>query len=213
VNLKVLSALALAGACALDGAAWGQTATSQTVSASPAQHVSGDAPAPVQPVVSPDMQTAVASTCCKVAALTPIELEILTPASSKTSTQGQQIRIRTIERISVGGTVVIPEGTEGFAEVIQVSHGAFGGKAGELVIGAPYLMLGNQRIGLKRFGYGRTSGRDETGAATIATAFIGLPGMLIGGGNIDIAGGTRAHAVVTTETFIPVQPPVISSKE
>jgi hypothetical protein len=211
VNLKVVSALALVGACAFNGAAWAQTVAAQRDS--PSQQVAGDAPEPLQQIASPDAQTIVAPPCCKLAALTPIELEILTPASSKTSTQGQQIRIRTIERISVDGKVVIPEGTEGFAEVIQVSHGAFGGKAGELVIGAPYLMLGGQRVGLKRFGYGPTNGRDQTGAAMIATAFIGLPGMLIGGGNIDISSGARAHAVVTTDTFIPTQPPVISSKE
>ena len=180
-------------ACALDTAAIGQVPVSPSTPAATPEIVTSES-------------TQVSIPCCKIAALTPVELEIVTRASSKTSRQGDQIRIRVIERVSVNGKVVVPEGTEGFAEVIQSSHGGFGGKAGELVIGAPYLMMGNKRVGLKRFGYGRSSGRDQTSEAMIATAFIGLPGMLIGGGNISVASGTRAHAVVTTETFIPVQP-------
>ncbi|WP_156029747.1 hypothetical protein [Sphingomonas sp. URHD0057] len=142
----------------------------------------------------------------KLAALTPVELEIVTAASSKTSHQGEQIRIRVAASVSVDGMVVLPAGTEGFAEVIQVSHGAFGGKAGELVLGAPYVMLDGQKIGLKRFGYGPSSGRDRFGQAMVATAVIGVAGMFIGGGNIDIASGTRANAVVTTDTIIHAQP-------
>jgi hypothetical protein len=102
-------------------------------------------------------------------ALTPIKLEVVTAASSKTSVEGQKIAIRVAEPISIGAQVLVPTGTEGFVEVIQVSRGHMGGKAGEFVIGAPYLMLGSQRIGLKRLRYGPTSGADRSGQTVVAT--------------------------------------------
>ena len=205
--LKILSALALAGACALEGAAGAQDAVPLVQPSASAQPTPLAAtPAAGQQTVAADQPAAVPAPCCKLAALTPVELEILTPASSKTSYQGQPIHIRVVDAISADGKVLIPAGTEGSAEVVQVSRGAFGGKAGELVIGAPYLMLAGQRIGLKRLLYGSVSGKDRFGQAVVATAVIGIAGMLFSGGNIDIASGTRANAVVTTDTLISVQP-------
>ena len=166
-----------------------------------------DAQTPAQAAeAQPAPATMQADPCCKLAALTPVELEILTPASTKTSTEGQEIRIRVAQPVKAGDKVVIPSGTEGFAQVVQVSRGKLGGKAGELVIGAPYLNLGGQRINLKRLRYGSASGKDRTQQAVIATAVVGLVGMFVSGGNVDIASGTRANAVVTTDTLIPVQP-------
>jgi hypothetical protein len=196
VNLKMLSAGALLAACTLTSAARSQDVM-QPMPQTGAETATDAADAVPQPPVAAER---------KLPALTPVELEIITAASSKTSHQGDQIRIRVAAGVSVDGMVVLPAGTEGFAEVIQVSHGAFGGKAGELVLGAPYVMLDGQKIGLKRFGYGPSSGRDRFGQAMVATALVGVAGMFIGGGNIDIASGTRANAVVTTDTIIHAQP-------
>jgi hypothetical protein len=211
VNLKFLSALALGGLCALESAAWCQTPATDTKAVPSIPAPVAATPASAQPIAA--AETPVTQPCCKVPALTPVEFEILTPASSKTSHQGEQIRIRVIEAVRVDGQIVVPAGTEGYAEVIQASRGAFGGKAGELVIGAPYLLLGSQRIDLKRFRYGPASGRDQTQTAMIvALAAGGIFGIMVGGGNIDVASGARAHAVLTRDTVIPVQPQV-STKE
>ena len=144
--------------------------------------------------------------CCKIAALTPIELEIVTAASSKTTAIGDKIELRVLQPVSVDGRVVIPAGTQGFAEVIQASKARIGGKAGELSMGLPYLMLNGQRIGLKRFAYGPSSGADRAGQVIVATALVGIAGMFISGGNIDVHSGARANAVIITDTFVPVQP-------
>ena len=80
------------------------------------------------------------------------------------------------------------------------------GKAGELVLGLPYLEFRGERVALKRFRYGASSGRGNDMAAVIATTAIGLPGLLISGGNVHIAPGTRANAVVTSDTFLELQP-------
>ena len=198
------SAVALLLLCASEQAAWCQTASSPASGSSTQNSVLTPAAA-VQPGAAP-AEVAPDAACCRLAALTPVELEILTPASSKTSRQGEEVRIRVIQNVpSTDGKIVIPTGTEGAAEVVQVSRGAFGGKAGELVIGAPYLMLSGQRIGLKRLTYGPSSGKGRTGEAMFATAVIGIAGILVSGGNIDIASGTRASAVVTTDTTVAAQ--------
>jgi hypothetical protein len=106
----------------------------------------------------------------------------------------------------VDGRVVIPAGTNGYAEVIQVSHRSVGGKPGELTLGQPYLTLRGQRIGLKRLRFGWTSPADRTQQAEIAMALIGIAGGLFTGGSVDIKSGTHANAVLTADTFIPVQP-------
>ena len=216
---KLLSAAALVAACALDTAAFAEQPETQQSAATPnpptaisdADVVKQSLPAP--PSATTTETPLVSPPCCKLAALMPVDLEIVTAASSKTSRQGEQIEIRVVEPVSVDGHVVLPAGTTGYAEVIQVSHRAIGGKPGELTLGLPYLTLAGQRIGLKRLRFGRSSGADRTQQATIAMALIGLAGGLITGGSVDIPSGTRVNAVLTTDTFIPVQPESASKKE
>jgi hypothetical protein len=213
VSTSFVSAVALVAAYALSpvaGSAQPSTIARQPIAApaaplpqTPQADAKATVQAPVQPAETPAVQ---ADPCCKLAALTPVELEILTPASTKTSAEGQEIRIRVAEPVKAGDRVVIPSGTEGLAQIIQVSRGKLGGKAGELVIGAPYLNLAGQRINLKRLRYGSASGKDRTQQAAIATAVVGLVGMFVSGGNVDIASGTRANAVITTDTLVPGQP-------
>ena len=159
-------------------------------------------PTRVQQPASTEMAVP-AAPCCQLPALTPIELDILTPASSRSSVVGQVIKLRVAAPVVVNGQTLIPAGTEGRAEVIQVSRSALGGKAGELVIGAPVVTLDGQTISLKRFRYGPSNGKGNDTASMIATAVIGLPGMFISGGNVDIPYGARANAVVTRDTMVP----------
>jgi hypothetical protein len=150
---------------------------------------------PPQPAAAP---------CCTIPALTPVELEIMTPASSKTSRQGEEIQIRLVEPIIIDGKTIVPAGITGTAVVIQASPGGLGGKAGELVIGMPYLKMGNQQIGLKRLRYGPATGRGRDTAALAAVVAIGLPGLLISGGRVEIKSGTRANAMVSSDTTVQV---------
>jgi len=141
--------------------------------------------------------------CCKLLALTPVELEIMEPASSRTSQIGQKVRIRTAAPLTVDGQTILPAGTEGFAEVIQASKARMMGKGGELVLGLPYLEFNGQRIPLKRMRYGPSTGKGNDTVTAVAVATVGLAGLLISGGNIDVMKGARANAVVTTDTFVP----------
>ena len=140
--------------------------------------------------------------CCAIPALTVVELEFIDAASSRTSASGDVVKIRLAEPLTIDGRVVVPAGTAGAAEVIQASKARMMGKAGELTLAARYLEVEGVKIPLKRFQFGRSSGRSNTTETMIATALIGLPGLLISGGNIDVAAGARANAVVARETFI-----------
>ena len=200
---SVVGAAALAGACVLPTAAFGQDAAlGQPTSI---------ATAAADPASDPD--PAISSECCTIPALTVVELEFVDPASSRSSKTGDKIALRLAEPVMVDGRTVIPAGTRGFAEVIQASKGRMMGKAGELTLGLPYLELDGRRISLKRLRYGRSQGSDPSGtlttlnvAAAAALPIASTALIFISGGNVDIASGAPAHAVVTTETSIPVAP-------
>jgi hypothetical protein len=154
-----------------------------------------------------------APSCCKLAALTPVELEFVDSASSRTSKSGEQVALKLAEPLVVDGRTVAPIGAKVVAEVIQASKAGMMGKAGELTFAARYLEIGAQRVPLKRFGFGRTQGSDPTGtlqvlnlaaAAALPVASVAL--IFVSGGNVDIKTGARAHAVVSTETLVPSHP-------
>jgi hypothetical protein len=135
-----------------------------------------------------------------VTAGTIIDLEFVDTASSKTSKSGQLLNLRTVD--DVRGTqneLLVPKGSKVVAEVIQASPARIMGKAGELTPAARWIKLDGETIPLKRFRFGQSSGKDNAGTAMIATALIGLPGMFISGGNVDVAPGARANAVVVRD--------------
>lgn len=146
-----------------------------------------------------------------VKALTKVDLEFADAASSKTSKSGDIVRMRTsVDVLDDGGTILIPKGSPATAEIIQASPGRMMGKAGELTLAARFIELGGRKIPLKRFAFGRSSGKDNNSATFIATAVIGLPGLLISGGNVDIAAGAPANAVVVSDTDLAETAPANS---
>jgi hypothetical protein len=182
VKIKKLGAVALMYSCACGGPAVAQNPP--------------PAAAAAEAVTKPE------ASIIAIPALTVVELEFIDSASSRTSASGDVVKIRLAEPLTVDGKVVVPAGTAGAAEVIQASKARMMGKAGELTLAARYLEIQGVKIPLKRFQFGRSSGRSNTTETMIATALIGLPGLLISGGNIDVAAGARAKAVVARETFV-----------
>jgi hypothetical protein len=189
--LRLRFTLAFASTCLSASSAVSQT-TDQ-----PSETVSTLSATDVTIQVAPELPP-----CCKLPALTVVELEILDDASSRTSTVGQKLRIRVAEPVKVEGRELIPAGTHGFAEVIQASKARMMGKAGELVIGMPYLELRGQQISLKRLRYGPSTGKGNDTLTTVAVAAVGIAGLLISGGNIDVSSGTRVNAIVSSDTLI-----------
>jgi hypothetical protein len=147
--------------------------------------------------------------CCTVPALTAVEVEIVDPASSRTSKPGDLIAIQLSQPIVVQGHIVAAAGTRGVAEVIQASKARMLGKAGELTLAARFLEVDGTRIPLKRLAYGRSQGSDPAGAVTAlgAAAAATMPVastalIFISGGNIEIKSGAPATAVVAQDTLI-----------
>jgi hypothetical protein len=148
-----------------------------------------------------------------VPALTPIDLEFVDPASSRSSKSGDLVTLRLTQPLLIDGHMIAPAGTKAVAEVIQASKSGLMGKAGELTFAARYVEIGTTRVPLKRFGYGRTQGTDPSGtlntlnvAAAAAMPIASVALIFVSGGNVDIKSGAPAHAVVATDTFVPSNP-------
>jgi hypothetical protein len=170
-----------------------------------------------QPVVAPEpvaaTETIVPATR-SLKALTKVDLEFVDTASSRSSKSGDLVRMRTSADVQdASGIVLISKGSPAVAEIIQASPGRMMGKAGELTLAARYIEVGDRKIPLKRFAFGRSSGKDNNSATFIATAVIGLPGLLISGGNVDIAVGAPAYAVVVSDTEFAEAAPATSSPQ
>lgn len=171
------------------------------VQAAPPAEPARAEPAPIEAVAPAPGPATAAEPPRVIAAGTIIDLEFAEAASSKTAKSGQTVSLRTVD--DVRGTfneLLIPRGSRVVAEVIQASPARMMGKAGELTLAARFVEVDGQQVPLKRFRFGNATGKDNQGTAMIATALIGLPGMFISGGNIDVAAGARANATVTRDT-------------
>lgn len=157
--------------------------------------------------------TAPTPACCEIPALTPVELEFVDPASSRTAKAGEIVALQLAEPLVIDGRTIASRGAKAVAEVIQASKAGMMGKAGELTFAARYIEIANAHVPLKRFGYGRSQGSDPSGTLTainVATAAVlpiaSVALIFVSGGNVDIKTGARAHAVVATATHVPSNP-------
>lgn len=200
MSLSGWSAIALGLSCVLSTAAGGQTSSPSTT------HVPNSPPPAVTPAITP-------APCCKLPALTPVELQFVDAASSRTSKPGEMVALKLAEPLTIDGRVVAPAGSHAMAEIIQASKSSLMGKAGELTFAARWVEINGARVPLKRFGFGRSQGNDPSGtllalntAAAVALPVAAVALIFVSGGNVDIKAGARAHAVVAAETFVPSNP-------
>lgn len=159
---------------------------------------------PVQPVPS-SLITGPA-----IPALTPVSVRILAPLGSKSSTTGEFFPIELAAAIVVDGREVTPAGARGEGEVVHAKPAGGGGAAGELVLAARYVMLGERRLRLRSLRLS-LAGKDAIGkvgafgaAAAVSPVPLGLLGFAIAGRNVEIPSGTIA-AAKTAEAF-PLEP-------
>ncbi len=149
-------------------------------------------------------QVATNDPCCILAANTIVEIEITQPVGSKISKTLDAFTFRVAEPVLVDGQILIPAGAEGVGEVVHAARAGFGGHAGELILAARYVTLGDIRVPLRRFRYGSSHGESHEGSATLAALAVSpVLGLLINGSEITLTPGTRAHASVATDTRLP----------
>lgn len=134
--------------------------------------------------------------------LTPVSIEIGTLLGTKISTSGDRFVIRLTEAIVIDGRQVVPAGVEGEGEVIHAKKGGGMGSAGELVLAARYLNVDGRQLPLRSMKF-VALGKDNIGTSTALGIALGLPGLLVSGGNTEVPVGTRASAM-TREDFIIV---------
>ncbi|URW76231.1 hypothetical protein M9980_03120 [Sphingomonas donggukensis] len=153
--------------------------------------------------------TAVAPACDRctlIPALTPVTLEVLAPLGSKTSKSGDTFPIRLAEAIVIDGAEAVPAGTTGMGEVVHAKASGGSGAAGELVLAARYLEVGDKRLRLRSMHLSPNgkSKIDTVNTLSVATAAVApalsVIGFLIRGAQTTVPQGTIVEAK-TAEAF------------
>ena len=117
----------------------------------------------------------------KVPAMTPVLLRLGTEITSNKNKPGDTFPIFIAEDVRIGDVLVIPAGTEGLGEVVHAAKSGMGGKAGELILAARFVRVGDQQVRLRSFGVAG-AGRDHTDDALAASFFLGPLGLAVHGG-------------------------------
>lgn len=166
----------------------------QTASAQPASAPTLASPPPPAPQTSPPGVI--------IPAGTPVVIELVDTLKASTSKEGQQFRLRLAEPLVVGGQTVVPAGAEGGGEVVEAKGPGLGGRPAVLILAARYLVSDGVRIPLGHLRYGST-GQDNTNLSLAVSIAVGLPGALVGGGDVKAPAGMRAAARVTSDVALP----------
>jgi hypothetical protein len=173
------------------------TPQSEILSATPADESSQVQSALTQAETAADTEPAQ----IMIAAGTPVELELRADISSKINKTGEWFDLALAAPLRINDVEILPAGTPGRGQIVHAAKGGFGGGSGELLLAARYLTVGNQQIPLRKF---RLSGRgsDNMAEAMIINAAVPIVGLLVSGGNITIASGTKSTAIVSAETTL-----------
>ncbi len=127
-----------------------------------------------------------------VPALTPVIVRLDEEISSKTSKSGDRFKITVAEDVRVGESVVIPAGSVGEGEVVHAAKRGAGGKAGELIVMARFVRIGDNEIRLRSFALG-AAGRDKSVDSLAASLVFGPFGLIQKGGEAYLHAGVHWH--------------------
>jgi hypothetical protein len=151
--------------------------------------------------------------CCTVPARTPVVIEITDTVNSKANHSRDAFAFRLAEPLMMAGRVLVPAGTPGVGEVVHAARARAMGKAGELILAARHLQLGETRIMLRSLRIGAQQGRDSSGTVTTMNVVaagtipaLSLVAFVIAGGEVNVPAGTRAQAQTAAEIVLaPVE--------
>jgi hypothetical protein len=140
-----------------------------------------------------------------VPALTPVVIRLDEVISSNKHKPGDRFMITVAEDVRVGEVIVIPAGSSGEGEVIHAAKSGAGGKAGELILAARFVRVGETELRLRSFALGAV-GRDRTDDA-LATGIVAGPfAMFVRGGVVVVPQGTLGTAKTALEFHLPAVP-------
>lgn len=139
-----------------------------------------------------------------IPALTPVDLRVEESLISNTAKIGQEFDIVLASPVFLPGGLAIPAGTPGRGWVIHASKSAIGGKAGELLLGARYLKIGDFQIPLRSMKIGSPQGKDNTGLSMGLSMTIGIAGVFVSGGKAKVDSGMHAYAKTAVDAPVPI---------
>jgi hypothetical protein len=137
-----------------------------------------------------------------VPALTPVAVRLEELISSNKNKIGDHFRITVAEDVRVGEALVIPAGSAGEGEVIHAAKSGAGGKAGELILAARYVRVGDVEVRLRSFALG-VVGKDQAANSLAASMIIGPFAMFVKGGVITVPPATLGIAKTALEFKLP----------
>lgn len=136
---------------------------------------------------------------------TTVMIQLDAAVSSRTATRGDMFPISLAEPVRLGETEIIPAGIAGEGQVVHSAGTGFGGRAGELIVAARYLMWGDRRIPLRGMRIS-TAGRNNTAEAIALGQLIPLGGFLVTGTSVDLPVGQIAVARFAEDVPIGERP-------
>jgi len=142
-----------------------------------------------------------------VAAGTPVAIELAELVSSKTHKRGDNFALRLALPILLDGKVVVPAGTTGVGQVVDAAASGPLGRPAKLLLAARYLDFNGGQIPLRGLQLGR-AGKDksDTVMAVSFAPYVGVLGLFMHGGEIEIPAGQRAQAKLAADLSPPSPP-------
>jgi hypothetical protein len=161
--------------------------------------------APAKPAADEIVPVAVpVGTLVTVPAMTPVYLRLGAEISSKTSKPGDHFPISIAEDVRIGDAIVIPAGSAGEGEVIHAAHRKAGGAAGELILAARFVRVGDREVRLRSFDAGGV-GKDNGDSALAVAVFGGPLAFLVRGGEKIFPLDAIASAKTAEEIQLPAR--------
>lgn len=162
------------------------------------------APAATAPAVTPPAEAAPVAAAPAPASVpkgSPIIVEITDLVSTRTAHIDDTFNLKLAEPVMLNGVVVIPVGTQGKGVVIDAAKPGMGGKPGKLVLAARYLDFQGKQIPIRGLNMNMTA-TDGSGTAVVMSMAVGVFGLMVQGGQMEVTPGTRARAKLGAD-FVP----------
>jgi hypothetical protein len=183
--------------------AWLGLAVAQPLAAQGAVDAPVEPPAPVLLLQAPASPVAHGPI---IPALTPITLQMDAAISSKTAKRGDRFGLTMVGDIMVDGVIVVPRGARGEGEVIHSAGVGFGGRAGELIVAARFLRVGDEKLPLQSFRIfkaGANNTAEAIGLMAAAGAVGAVAALFVTGTSAEIGAGQFATAKTAKAFALP----------
>lgn len=129
---------------------------------------------------------------------TSVPLVTVVPLSSKTSTKGDMVALRTAADVVLDGRVVIPRNTDATGQVALAQATGGLGTSGKLVVRPLYLRIGDRVVRLS----GASASSGKTRADLVAGIILLTP--ILSGRSATIPAGSPIAAVVEKTVILPL---------